>query len=824
MSSEKGMTPNVDLRIMKFADVLKDCIRVIFTRGPDDEKLQKFQNWIDRMLAEETEELRNKFGGVLENYRLEGRKRQTEQEVYDYKPLGIVAVEALNTMDVLNSRKGKASSELRSLKAQNTQLRRERTNLLSRLKPNPKSGVHLDTSMSKYLEELLEEKGMRALNLLLSAVSRQISSKCRIACFAISSCRQSPHFDHSVLCCVKLHCGSPTLLSTASSAEKKPRTRMEVETKESVNASELRSSLISQNVGFSEGYACYQLPCPVCSPPKPQRDALMNKTTGKWLCLTCRSTGNWRDFQHLSRLPKQEIRQRKIKALATCTMTDQQLVKELAGKPSLSEIDSTKLKLIKKTFKLNQLSVETLNRLGCVSEGSSKLLFPVRDMRGALVAIQTFVPDATCGLKMEKVVPSGSMIPVGACESAHFGGTAVITSNMLDALVISDQTDVPAIALPCGMHRLPQETLFWLENWEKLVMWFGTDQQSWLAVRALAKKLGESRCFYVNPAQWSWGPHKALSNKGNIARIVDEARPVSHKDIATFPYLREHVKSELALVDQVRGVKWKRFKGLNSILRGHRRGELTIITGQTGTGKTTFMSEYSLDLCMSGVSTLWGSFEIQPVRLAKVMLMQYAGLDLEAHLAEFDKWADKFEKLPLYFTILHGETGLSKVLDAMTHAVYINDIHHVVLDNLQFMIGLGGGSGFDRFAKQDQAIASFRKFATVNNCHVSLVIHPRKEGFADDDQLTVASIFGGAKASQEADNVLILQDRSLKAGMVRKKYLQVAKNRFSGDTGILPLEFNKASRSFAGQTQSASTSAPNKLIVQKKKVSSPVEE
>lgn len=51
-----------------------------------------------------------------------------------------------------------------------------------------------------------------------------------------------------------------------------------------------------------------------------------------------------------------------------------------------------------------------------------------------------------------------------------------------------------------------------------------------------------------------------------------------------------------------------------------------------------------------------------------------------------------------------------------------------------------------------------------------MVIHPRKE--RDDGELTTASIFGGAKASQEADNVLIVQDKRL-ASVNGKKYLQV---------------------------------------------------
>lgn len=52
---------------------------------------------------------------------------------------------------------------------------------------------------------------------------------------------------------------------------------------------------------------------------------------------------------------------------------------------------------------------------------------------------------------------------------------------------------------------------------------------------------------------------------------------------------------------QAGGVKWARFPALNNILKGHRRGEMTILTGPSGAGKTTFMSEYSLDLAMQGV-------------------------------------------------------------------------------------------------------------------------------------------------------------------------------------------------------------------------------
>lgn len=50
---------------------------------------------------------------------------------------------------------------------------------------------------------------------------------------------------------------------------------------------------------------------------------------------------------------------------------------------------------------------------------------------------------------------------------------------------------------------------------------------------------------------------------------------------------------------------------------------------------------------------------------------------------------------------------------------------------------------FLRFAVQDHIIGAFRKFATNSCCHVTLIIHPRKE--EDDKELQTASIFGTAK-------------------------------------------------------------------------------
>jgi len=280
--------------------------------------------------------------------------------------------------------------------------------------------------------------------------------------------------------------------------------------------------------------------------------------------------------------------------------------------------------------------------------------------------------------------------------------------------------------------------------------------------------------------------------------------------IVDFGSLRKSVFREFVDHESLKGISWKRFPALTKILKGHREGELTVMSGPTGSGKTTFLSEASLDLCMQGVRTLWGSFEVKNVRLLKMMMTQFAKMKIQDDLESFDIVADAFSTLPMFFMDFHGEQSLSSVLDTMSHAVAQHDINHILIDNLQFMIGNECNkhlAGMNRFDYQDIIVGSMRKFATQHNCHITLVIHPKKTSAGEE--LTNNSIFGGAKAIQEADNIILLQVKYLNGNNSLKfrKFLQVTKNRFDGDLGIIPLQFDKQALSF-GVTM---PSVPNAL-------------
>ncbi|XP_065528199.1 twinkle mtDNA helicase isoform X2 [Lathamus discolor] len=568
----------------------------------------------------------------------------------------------------------------------------------------------------------------------------------------------------------------------------------------SVTITEIRQYLRAQGIPFRDGYSCLHTPSFFTAGREEQPPAasapytlFIDKTTGSFLCTATLAEGTWQDFQanvelqHHGAPPdsseEAEEDMRRAREDARCIWE--------RALPLSHLLDEEETKETKAMFGINWVTDATLKRFGVRYLRTAKsLVFPWFSPRDATLK----------GLKLLRVEKKGDTIVYveetlprndsyrnlfGLPLVSHRDTELVLTGWELDALALHQATGVASLALPRGSTSLPPALLPYLEQFKRITLWLGDDLRSWEAAKLFARKLSLKRCSLVCPGSLQPRPLEALNQGLSLAKILRAARPASHKSIVSFRQLREEVFGELVNSEQVAGVKWVRFPELNKLLKGHRRGELTVFTGPTGSGKTTFISEYALDLCMQGVCTLWGSFEISNIRLAKIMLTQFATQHLDDKLELYDEWADRFEDLPLYFMTFHGQQNIKAVIDTMQHAVYMYDITHVVVDNLQFMMGYEHLS-VDRLAAQDYIVGAFRKFATDNNCHITLVIHPRKED--DEKELQTASIFGSAK------------DRKLVSGP-GKRYLQVSKNRFDGDVGVFPLEFSKTSLTFSSKSK-----------------------
>jgi len=584
--------------------------------------------------------------------------------------------------------------------------------------------------------------------------------------------------------------------------------------------------------------------CPFCHPIKNQTDnqfkLYIKSSSGVFHCFRCSAGGSWWKFrQRIDGVTAASVqsfvqeRERGFGPVSSLSPKASDISSNNGTLPrpdnkTLDEmvkllVSSTRLGVLEYLVEKRKLTSEVIlkYRLGAVLRYFRTREVPSQPSEENCVVFPTIDQDGNLlRLKIRSLVEKSNQLflPRGGAR-ALFGmhtvpknsSVILITEGEFDAMAAHQETGLPCVSLPNGANSLPPEVVESLEDFETVYLWLDDDVPGQNAAQKFARKLGLRRCFNIKTRTTSGGrsgegpkdANDALIAGMDLMALVQAATRVPHEEIITFRDLRDDVLRELENPRQVEGIGSECFPGLTQLLKGHRSGELTLFSGRTGIGKTTFLSQLSLDYAAQGVPTLWGSFEINNVRLAKALMTQFFTSRTQRPAVElvpcFDEWAELFEALPIFFLKFSGSVPVDRVLDAMEYANYVQDVSHVLLDNLQFMTS-GQGRGMDRFEVMDDAIRRLRSFSTSAGAHVTLVIHPRKE--ARGEELSLSSIFGSAKATQEADNVVVLQHGEEDPPDIRR--VEVLKNRFDGHIGKFTVVYDTNRKLYIDTTRGGS--------------------
>ena len=177
----------------------------------------------------------------------------------------------------------------------------------------------------------------------------------------------------------------------------------------------------------------------------------------------------------------------------------------------------------------------------------------------------------------------------------------VITEGEYDAMAVHQATGRPAVSLPNGCRSLPVEVLPMLERFDTIYLWMDNDGPGREGAEQFAKKIGVNRCMIVQPESSVEGKtapkdaNEALLEDMDLEDIIRGSDVLPHDRILTFSELRKEVLHEMLNPERYAGVPVPSLPGFTDIIKGFRRGELTVLTGPTGSG------EYCI-LCHSKLS------------------------------------------------------------------------------------------------------------------------------------------------------------------------------------------------------------------------------
>lgn len=201
---------------------------------------------------------------------------------------------------------------------------------------------------------------------------------------------------------------------------------------------------------------------------------------------------------------------------------------------------------------------------------------------------------------------------------------------------------------------------------------------------------------------------------------------------------------------------------LDKAIRGLILGEVTILSGLNGSGKSSWLNSVMLNVMHRGFKVACFSGELTDYNVMKWLAQSAAGKNY-VHKVEGSEYAYDVEDraydkicdwLCDKFYLFNNNYGnqFSQVLSDLEEVVS-KGVQLVVIDNLMALqiSNLGG----DRNEKQKQFILEVVEFAKKKNVHIVVVCHPRKES-GTQTLLRKESIAGSSDLSNAVQNVAIV--------------------------------------------------------------------
>lgn len=331
--------------------------------------------------------------------------------------------------------------------------------------------------------------------------------------------------------------------------------------------------------------------------------------------------------------------------------------------------------------------------------------------------------------------------------------------------------NVVSIPYGCNSYTVAMDKVNKL--FERIMIIFDCDEKGQQGAYSFAQKAGLQKCFNVIlPFKDS---RDCILNKvpqKEIQKAIGKACQFKNETILSIKEAREGVCEALYGNINKLGVMTPH-RDFNRIMKGVRPCELTILTGHTGSGKTTFAYNLACWLISCSVPVLAMSFEnrisailikiveIISSELVKRFDEESNKMVIEMAKETLDNYLDMLESYPLYFLNTSdqkdGYYDVDKMIDVIEYSVKFYDIKLFVIDHLHYFLKLSGAK--NPVIEMDETLRKIKTATEKNNTHILLITHPYKVADKDGEptKLGLNSGKGSSAISQEADNFLVVE-------------------------------------------------------------------
>ena len=520
--------------------------------------------------------------------------------------------------------------------------------------------------------------------------------------------------------------------------------------------------------------------CPFCQGGSHQHDKKTFAISLENGCYVCKrgSCGKRGNFDALAEFFHENIRLNRKNAEAAANRSRTYTL------PTVKMLPPTEK--IYQFFEGRKISRETVDAFKIGSDKDGNIVFPFFE-NGENVFVkfrkpQKHMPEDKSPKEWRE---SGTKPILFGMDACVFSQPLVITEGQLDAMSLYEAGIRNVVSVPSGCDDLSWvETCYdWLEKFKTVILFGDNDEPGQRMVKAVAKRLDESRCKIVEnyPLRSNGQPCKDANEilyfHGEFA-LIDAVENASDIPVKGLLNLGEVVPTDPTLIPRIK----TNIPKLDAMTGGLLEGGITIVLGKAGSGKSVLSNMIALNAIEQGYTVCVYTGEFRADRFQYWINLQAAGSDYIG--LKYDPVKDK--KIPvLPYAVqervmqwYNGKLLLydndeafdgsqaDAILNVFTMAVRRHGAKLLIIDNMMMAVS----DKEDEWRAQAIFANQLKKFATRYGVAILLVAHARKTKVGE--KLNADDLSGASATNNLADVTMSVQQGSI----------TILKNR---DTGIL---------------------------------------
>ena len=391
----------------------------------------------------------------------------------------------------------------------------------------------------------------------------------------------------------------------------------------------------------------------------------------------------------------------------------------------------------------------------------------------------------------------------------HLGskGVLIICEGEKDALCVRELLSVResksfvVVSIPDGVNsavKAIKPHLSWVLGFEYTVILFDTDEPGVKGAQQVAELIGPKARIATG-----LGGYKDAAD----AWLAGDKETLKLAIIQAKPHRPDGVVAAIDLMDQVLHPKVHRghdfpWKGWNDCTEGLKPGEVHMLAGGTGIGKSLFSRSIALRLCQTGVRVAYLGYEESTTTTYERMLSEAMGQAMYRrdedwrvdHQQEIRDAAKTFAQ-NLFLIDKFGSDDFDVFIANVRHYVLNEQCSVVVLDHFSLLadgIDLRSDQrrAIDKAIKDLKTLAMELQFTFLVVCHISRNnnnLTPAEEG----GEPHIGLLKGSSSLGQIPDYIWMLQRNPNDAERNNMTHCWLKKNRIKGEVGMkCILEFN----------------------------------